>query len=362
LVALIKKLSFERDEPLFGLDIGHSNMKVFQLDLADPEHPAVLGYGISGKYPDTTLGPGGDIVQKEVLAQSMLDLFKNRLVGSISTKKVACTIPTAHTFSRLMNLPLMEDDQIAEAVHLEVEQYIPMPPDTLYMDYEISRKTDTGLEVLMVATPRKIIDSFMDFINSMGLEPVALEPTMNASARLFQLGGIPQKEPSVLVDFGSTAIDIAIYDQALFVNSTLAGGSESLTVQIAKKLKVSMDEAFVIKCLNGIGESKNKEVMMSIVKPQIDSLVKEVQKMMRYYSERTVKEKKTIGRVLALGGGSNMPGFIDYLSKQLNMPVQIVDPWQGLEFGSLRQLSDEERTVYLTVTGVSLINPSEAFA
>jgi type IV pilus assembly protein PilM len=336
-------------------------MKVMEIDCLTPGRPKVVGYGISNIYPNTTLGSSGEIVGQEPLAASMIDLFKNRLVGSITTKKVACTIPTSHTFSRLITLPKLEEGQIAEAVHLEIEQYIPMPADTLYIDHEVLRKSDTGVDVLMVATPRKIIDSYLEFLEAMSLVPVALEPTMNASSRLFSLGGINQKDPSVMVDFGSTAIDIAVFDQALFVNSTVAGGGEALTASIAKKMNVSLEEAYVIKCLNGMGESKNKEVVTAVAKPQLEALTREVQKMMRYYTERTAKDKKVINRVLALGGGSNMPGFTKYLGDHLKLPVQIIDPWQALDFASLRQLSEEEKTVYLTVAGMALLNPGEIF-
>ncbi len=357
--SIAKKFISASEDSIFALDIGHSNMKVMELSTANPEKPVVIGYGISGNYADTTLGASGDILKQEDLATAMIDLFKNRLVGSITSKKVACTIPTSHTFSRLVTLPKLEDNQLDEAVRLEVEQYVPMPVDTLYVDHEKLRDTPQGMEVLLVATPKKIIDSYMEFLHSMSLTPVALEPTMNASARLFKLSGISPKEPAVLIDFGSTAIDVAIYDEALFVNSTIPGGGEALTKGISTALKITKEEAYVVKCLNGIGESKNQDAVIAVVKPQVEGLVREIQKMMRYYAERAAASKKDINKVLALGGGSNMPGFIQYLSSQLNMNVQIVDPWAQMDFGSLRQLSDEERTVYLTVAGQALLHPGE---
>ncbi len=360
--SIAKKLIAGDDEPIFALDIGHSTMKIMEVNSLNPDKPAIIGYGISGIYNDTTLGPNGDIVRQEDLAAAMIDLFKNRLVGTITTKKVACTIPTSHTFSRLVTLPKLENSQIDEAVRLEVEQYVPMPVDSLYIDHEKLRETEQGMEVLLVATPKKIIDSYMEFLHSMSLSPVALEPTMNASARLFNLSGISPQEPAVLIDFGSTAIDVAIYDEALFVNSTIPGGGEALTTGIANTLKITRDEAYVIKCLNGIGESKNKEAVLGVVKPQVESLVREIQKMMRYYAERSANSKKEITKVLALGGGSNMPGFIQYLAKELSLSVQIVDPWGQMDFGTLRQLSDEERTVYLTVAGQALLHPGETVA
>ena len=40
-------LKFYRDEPLFGLDIGHGSLKAMQIDHTNSKSPLVAGYGIS---------------------------------------------------------------------------------------------------------------------------------------------------------------------------------------------------------------------------------------------------------------------------------------------------------------------------
>src|SRR5665213_2727710 len=211
------KLSFYQDQPLFGLDIGYTSLKVMQLETVAGKQPKVLGYGF-GKYPSSAIS-SGVITAYEPLAKALHELFEEHLQGAISTKRVACTIPTAHTFSRPMKLPPMNDKDIAEAVHLEAEQYIPVPAGNLYIDFDIARRDDKGIELLMVATPKNIIDSHIKFLEGVGLDPVALEPTMNASARFFDLADPAHNQPAVLIDFGSTAIDLAVFDKTMFVNS-----------------------------------------------------------------------------------------------------------------------------------------------
>ena len=36
-----------------------------------------------------------------------------------------------------MKIPVLDHDAILEAIHLEAEQYIPIPLNKLYIDYEI---------------------------------------------------------------------------------------------------------------------------------------------------------------------------------------------------------------------------------
>lgn len=355
-----EKTNFYHDEPLFGLDIGHSSVKVMQLEVVHGAKPKILGYGVTLEYPGNTI-VDGIVVKKNNLAKALYDLFKTGLVGEISTDRVACTIPTSHTFSRPMKLPPMEDNAVAEAVHLEVEQYVPMPAESLYIDYEVSRNDAAGIELLMVATPRKIIDSYVNFLESVGLQPVALEPTMNAASRLFALGDATHNDPSILIDFGSIAIDIAVFDQTMFVNSTVNGGSDILNNLISKRFNISSGEAYALKSTYGIGAGEKHDDMLAVTKPMLDDLVREVRKTIRYYDERTAKAHHKIVQAMVLGGGANMPGLSEYLAKELSLPTRVLDPWHALDFGGLEAPDTIRQAIYLTVAGAALLGPGEIF-
>ncbi len=354
------KTNFYHDEPLFGLDIGHSSIKVMQLETARGAKPKVVGYGVSLEYPGDSI-VDGVIIKKNELSRALYNLFKKGLVGHITTNRVACTIPTSHTFSRPMKLPVMENDAIGEAVRLEVEQYIPMPAESLYIDYEISRRNTDGIELLMVATPKKIIDSSVNFLEAMGLQPVALEPTMNAASRLFSMADASHNDPTILIDFGSVSIDVAVFDQTMFVNSTVSGGSDILNNLIAKRFKISTGEAYALKSLYGIGVSEKRQELMAVTLPMLEDLVREVRKTMRYYDERTAQAHHKILQIVILGGGANMPGLSEYLAQELNMPARVLDPWHTLDFGGLEPPDLIRQAIYLTVAGEALLAPGEIF-
>src|SRR3990167_8422138 len=160
---LSSKLSFHHEQPLFGLDIGHSSMKIMQMERKTGKKPKVLGYGVSNYYPENAMS-NGVIVNYEVLSKALNELLADRLIGEITARRVACTIPTSHTFSRPMSLPAMEKAQIEEAVKLEAEQYIPIPIENLYLDYDISRQDANGVDLVVVATPKNIVDSSLKFL------------------------------------------------------------------------------------------------------------------------------------------------------------------------------------------------------
>ncbi len=351
--------NFFHDEPIFGLDIGHNTIKVMQLELRAGEKPKVLGYGM-GKFPAVSI-LNGVVANYDAISKAMYELFKTHLVGSIYTHRVACSLPTSHTFSRLMKIPVMDDEDIKEAIRVEAEQYIPMPIDNLYIDHEISQRDETGIEILVVATPKSIVDSYIKLFQALELEPIALEPSMNATSRVFAIADASHTEPSILIDFGAVAIDLAVFDKTMIVNSTLPGGSELMTKLIGQKFEVGEDEAYQIKSKYGIGVSEKQHQVEEAIQPMLNILVKEVRKIMRYYNERVGKSNREIAHIVTSGGGATMPGLNQFLSKQLGLPAKTLDPWQNLDFGNLKTPSELHKSAYITVAGEAILDPEEIY-
>lgn len=357
----ISKLNFYHEQPLFGLDIGHSSMKIMQLERFSGKKPKVLGYGVSNYYPENAI-TNGLIVNFEVLAQTMREMFNDRLVGNISTKRVACTVPTSHTFSRPMTLPPMDKQEIQDAVKLEAEQYIPIPLENLYLDYDISRQDEAGIDLLVVATPKNIVDNSIKFLESLGFEPIALEPTMNAAGRFFRMAGLSHSEASLLIDFGSVAIDLAVFDPSMFVNSTISNGSDTLTNLISRKLNISLSEAYIIKTKDGIGQGDQMTAVLDAARPILEPMVHEIRKIMRYYDERSAERHRKISQIITTGGGSTLRGLTEYLSREVGVPTRRLDPWPNIDFDGLTPPTDQASSMYVTAAGEAILSSKEIFS
>lgn len=348
---------FYKDKPLFGLDIGYSSAKVMQINSLGKKEHVVTGYGLAafevGSIKD------GVIVNIEALASTIHDMFENRVVGEITTRRVAIAVPATRTFNRSITLPKMAPKDLSEAVKLEAEQYIPVPINDLYIDHQVTGKTETETELLAVAAPKRLIDSYMQLAEVLNLEVVTLETTIAATSRLF-LQAEQSDVPSVLIDFGSVSADITIYDENLVVTGTVPCGGDIFTDIIAKKLNATRSEAHIIKTKYGLGVSKKQADITTALSPVLDQLVKEVRRMIRYYEERSGSSVK-IAQVITMGGGANMPGLSEFMTNALRLPVRMCDPWQNLTFGGLQPPSGIEKAMYVTVAGLALINPQEIY-
>jgi len=213
-----------------------------------------------------------------------------------------------------------------------------------------------------VAAPKQLVDSYVLLAELCGLEIAAIEPTINAGARLFvRSSAMKTIPPTILIDFGSLASDLTIYDENIIVSGTAVGGGDNFTDNIAEKLGVSHEEAHVIKVKYGLGVSKKQKEIFEAASPVLDSLMREIRRMIRYYEEHSSKQHK-ISQVITLGGGANMPGISEYMTDKLRLPVRTCHPWDYIDFGKLQPPNESERSMYLTVAGLALIEPGEIFA
>ncbi len=355
--------NFFHDKPLFGLDIGNGSLKVMQVDESSAQvsknhQPRIIGYGFA-EFDKTAL-VDGVVTQPEIIAKAALDLFKHNLIGDITTQRVAIAIPAYRSFTRSLQLPKLQASELQEAVELEAEQYISLPLEDLYLDYEVARQTETSTELFVTAVPRAIVDSYLSLTQIMGLETVLIEPTLSSSGRLFSLDTY-SNEASFIIDFGSLSSDISIFDQHTLVTGTVQGGGTSFTNLIKNKLGVSASEAGLIKTRYGLGASKKQTEITLALEPTLQQIVKEIHRMMRYYEER-YGAGRPLKHVITIGGGANMPGLSDYFTQALRLAVRHTDPWQYFNYKGLQPPSVADKPMYATVAGLSLAPPKQVFS
>ena len=359
-----KITNFFHDKPLFGLDIGHGSLKVMQLSEAASSvslkghRPHLVGYGFTDF--DKAAQADGVVVKPEIIAKAAAELFEHNLIGDITTRRVAMAIPAYRTFTRSLQLPKLQANQLQEAVELEAEQYISLPLADLYLDYEVVKQTDEATELFVVAVPRVIVDSYLELAQIIGLETILIEPTLGSSGRLFSIAE-NSEQPAFIIDFGSLSSDISIFDNKhTLVTGTVQGGGVNFTNAIKTKLGVTAQEAGLIKTRYGLGVSKRQSEIKQALDPTLEQIIKEIRRMVRYYEERYGTERP-VGQIITLGGGANMPGLSDYLTQGLRMAVRHVDPWQYFNHKGLQPPSAADKPMYATVAGLSLAHPQEVF-
>lgn len=323
------------------------------------KNPHIIGYGVV-KFNDSAI-QDGVIEDYEALAKATNELFTKDVIGEINTRRVAATIPSSKAYSRIITLPAkLDHKELEEAVRLEANQYIPIPIEDLYIDFEVASRLSDEVDVLVVGVPRNIIDSYMKFFDLVGLEVCSIETTISAASRLVSNVDSSSDIPTILIDLGSLSVDLTVFDKSVVVNGTVPGGGDDFSNRIAEKLSVTKSEANSIKTKYGLGVSKHQTQVREALKPQLESLIKEVRRVIRYYEERT-EGKNTIGQIITMGGGANMPGLVEYLTDNLRIATRMCSFWSRYKVDPLQPPAEAEKSLYITVAGAASAEPSEVW-
>ncbi len=337
---------FYKDKPIIGLDISATDMKVMSIDLA---RQSVIGYGNLDLDPLRLKKAFEE--EDNYLSDSLRTLLDKKLSGTLASEQVVLGIPTSRTFSRTFTIPASAEKTLKDAVAIEVGQYIPLPLSLLYVDYEIIERNSTTLTVIMSAVPKRIVDNAVAACENAGLIVNMIEPAINAVARVLK----STEEgylPTVIVDIGAANTDIAVLDGSVRITGGISTGGNTFTLDIAKKLSVTLENAHQLKVLNGLAPGARQEKITAALRPSLRSIITETRKVIRYYNERLSNDRR-LEQVLVVGSGSNVPGIGEYFTNELVMPARTANPWQQLDFGQLPQPAKQFRSRYITVAGLS---------
>jgi type IV pilus assembly protein PilM len=347
---------FYQEKSLFGFDLGHGSIKVVQLNYSDKK-THLQGYGRVLFDPKAI--KEGEIIDFDAVSKAAHELISTHLTGSVNTRSIAASLPVLHSFSRIINLPLMEDKDVYEAVHTEASQYIPIPITDLYLDYQLVEKKADSQDFLVAAAPKRVVDSYIKLFGVLGLELMCLEPSILSVTRVVRHAE-SSDAPTLVIDCGSLTTDLIIFSKSVVrVTGTIKFGGEALTESIMRDLNMSYEEASRTKNLYGLEPGEHQSKILSAITENLNFLSGEIKKIIRYFEDRDKDQNAKVGQIIILGGGANLPGFSTYLTSELRIAARLASVWQHIDMDHLQKPEKQDASMYATAVGLALVKPHE---
>lgn len=356
----------------FALDISDPSLKVVKLNQSG-NNLTLASFG------EILLRPGiikrGEIKKED----DLVDAIKKLIIGiegeKIKTKHVICSLPEEKAFLQVIKMPKMSDEDLKSAVIYESENYIPLPIESVYLDFQVvsSKEDSQEMEILIAALPKKIVDSYINCLKKAGLRPLSLEIESLAIARALIKKGFTEK-PVLLIDLGFSRTGFAIFSgTSVRFTSSIQVSSNNFTQIIAKNLNLDEGTAEKLKIRHGlegkisfkIKEEKTKKkiekgMVFEALIPALTDLVQQIKRCQDYYQNHAfgqgLSSNMIIEKVLLCGGGANLKGLAELLSIELKMPVDLGNPWINIlpQNNAALPLSLEESLSYTTALGLAL--------
>lgn len=307
-----------------GIDIGTTSIKIVELKIRK-ERVELSNYGILEKYGHLErINDALQTMSFKLLEESTSLLLKELLSKTkIKTRDSYIALPSFTGFAVLVEFPIMTDKELSQAIKYQAGQYIPMTLQEMTLDWQVEKRTEDRIYVLLIAIPTDIIQRYAKTAELSRLNLKGLELENISLAHLFSK---KENAPFVLVDIGGRASSISVIDDGTLMmsrNLDTAGGD--ITQVIATALGINPFRAEEIKKTYGLYiESKGELNIVSLVVPLLDVIKREIEKVINNYY---LKTKKKAEKVILTGGGANLKGLDEYYSKQLLMPVILGNPF-----------------------------------
>lgn len=341
---------FSKTISAFGLDISGSSFKLMQLE-GQAKNMTVKA------YTDVAV-PKALIVNDVVTDQkNFLTLLKQNLdrpqFGRLGTNYVVASLPESKSFVRVIQIPKMSNSEADNAVPFEAENFIPLPLDQVYLDWEKIGEDGGKMNVLMVAAPKEFVDSYMDLLEKAGLKPAALEVESQSCRRAVLLPD--SRETVLLVDMEAFRSSLIMIENGnLQFTSTIPIAGNSFTESVAKALGVSMAKAEEIKRKVGISNTAEYPNIKTSLLPVLGNLEAEIKNILKFHGEHSTRQ---VERILLSGGSAKLKNLAEYLGQQMAgsgvARVELANPW--LNVGNQKQALYQEGSLsFVTSIGLAL--------
>jgi len=309
----------------------------------------------------------GEIQKEEKLVRHIKEMISKIEGEKLKTKYVVASLPEKKAFLQVIRVPKMNLEELAGAIPFEAENYVPLPIEEVYLDFQmVSLAPDSAdhFDVLIAALPKQTVDSYVYCIKKAGLIPKALEVESQSIVRALIKNNV-SPFPVFIIDFGRSRTSFIIFSgQSLRFTSSVPLSSHQFSEAIAKEFKITIGEAEKLKIKYGLHSSsggiESKRVAQSIV-PLLLEMTEEARKYINYYHNH-VNIPDSLGggkikKILLCGQGANLFDLPAFIASELKIPVERANPWVNILSKSVKKvpkLEFNESLGYTTALGLAL--------
>ncbi len=357
---------------MFGIDISDCAVKVLKLR----KRGKFLKVDFLNEV-DFDLGiVDAGVIKNE---QALIEIIKKSLISpsgkKLKIKNIIASLPEEKSFLEVIQMPKMSEEELKTAVLYQAENYIPLPLDQMYLDFSVldmPNKDNSHLDVLVVAMPKNIIDSYMFCFKKAGLIPIVLEVESQAIVRSL----VKNEEsncPLILINYGKKNSNIIIFSgKSIRFTSSISASSSQITEAISKSLNISLDEAEKIKINYSLlkkDENEDSKKIYNTISPVLNDLVAQIKKYIAFYKDHVSHDHINLNnlkpednldilkeKIIITGGGSNLKGLAEFFSENIGIKSEVGDVFANINFkrNKLNPIKDEKKSSLCTVIGLAL--------
>ncbi len=272
-------------------------------------------------------------IDEEEMAQAIKKAVEE---ANIKTKNVNVALAENQVYTKVIDMPVLSDRELASAIYWEAEQYIPVPLANITLVWSVLRRPDKNLpsekmQVLMVGAPTALIKKYQKILSMAGLTVSSMETELLATVRslAFPEGNAPFP-PSLIISIGavSTSLTIVRNQVMVFTYSTQIGGA-AINRAIATDFGLTPQQAEEYKKVYGVSGKSLGGKIGEATSPILTSIVNEAKKAIAFYNQK-YKDDLPIRQIILSGGTAKLPGIELFFAQHIGIETVMANPWKIL--------------------------------
>ena len=327
---MIQWMPKRRYSPI-GIDIGAKSVKLVQLSGDRSRLVEASRVELPPLDPAATLEQHGARIAEALTSGLAGRAFHGRdAVICLSDKQL---------FLQNVRVPKQTGDSLDRLVAQEAAGRLPYGVEEAEIRYleagDVRQGEATLREVIVFACQRSALDQTLEVCQQARLRPVAVDVEPAAVARSYA-GQYRREEDRqtralvVQIGYTRTAAIITQGDELHFVKYIDIGG-QHFDAAVARHLKMELPEAIALRRHNGDrrAEMQDPDVAHGVaaaLRPVLERLANELAMCVRYYS--VTFRGQPLSR-LVLSGGEATPQLLESLSKNVELPAELSDPFRS---------------------------------
>ena len=231
---------------------------------------------------------------------------------------------------REIALPWLPEKELRASLGFQAQEFIPMPVEDAVLDFdplgEFEQEGRRMLRLILVAAQRAMVNTVVDVALAAKLEPVGVDLVPFAMARAVGMPEVGMEDEEggeeAIVDIGATVTNILVHEKGVtrFVRILPSGGRD-ITLAIARNFGVEADVAERLKR----GEAVEGGPGPGRGPPRRHAAARRTSSTRcgpRSSSTPPRRAGPRIGRVLVIGGGSKLQGFLELLQERVPATIE----------------------------------------
>ena len=279
---------------------------------------------------------------------------------------VCCGLSGRDVVIRYSQVPPVPDWQLRQLMEFEIQEMTGQSGDLLAADFNllpISSDLSDDDTVLLALAKQGILDSHLSLLRGAGMKARAFTPNSVALYNAYRKTG-PGTGTVLLANVGARNTDLAIArDGDLLFARNVSGGGELFDDALIASFNVSPDKARRLKeemadvspFDSATRRSAQEEKVARALSGATGQLFSMMQSSVMFARSQTGINDLKLDQVLLSGGGSRLTGLDRYLASNLNVPVELFDPFEALDLSAVEdELDESDRSGAAVALGLAL--------